>query len=695
MTKCRFIFCLHNHQPVGNFDHVFEWGFKDCYDRTLRVLDEYPEFRFAVHHSGPLLEWIEERYPKYIETLARMSRRGQVEIIGGGFYEPIFSVIAENDIRGQLDMMQDYCTRRFGSRPSGFWTAERVWDPEIPRLVSGLGLDYTILDDNHFRYAGIEEDELYGYYLTERLDRRLAVFPIDRFLRYSIPFRVPADTIDYFRSVADRRGDCAFLYGDDGEKFGMWPGTYKWVFEEKWLVNFVEAVLREDWIDTTLPSEYLRQNPPIGRVYLTQGSYYELSEWALPSKVASRLIDLNAEIKSWNREKDFYPFLKGGVWNNFLIKYPESNALNKRTLLLSGELDALESQKGVRLEEARREIYKSECNCAYWHGLFGGVYLSSLRHALHQNLLSAERRYMEARSIEGLDLRDEDIWNEGTNQVLVRSRTMAATVAPTHGGAVAQLGVYSGGFDIFAVIPRRYEAYHETLKRFNEEESQGEEVRSIHDMVVAKEKGLKERLIYDSCRRYSFKDLIMRELPDADELMNGKADVVEMGHLPYEYAVEKKPKSAVIRLNRRHIFEGREVEVVKRLTFRAGPAGIKASYSVDIAPGAVFGVELNINLLAAHDEDRYYEIPGLSREMSYLDCTGVSRSLRSFALTDRYSGLRISMESSRAFDLLRYPVYTVSQSDRGFEKNYQGSSLILAYTAGKGRLEFEIALSVD
>jgi hypothetical protein len=148
-------------------------------------------------------------------------------------------------------------------------------------------------------------------------------------------------------------------------------------------------------------------------------------------------------------------------------------------------------------------------------------------------------------------------------------------------------------------------------------------------------------------------------------------------------------------LNRRHIFEGREVEVVKRLTFRAGPAGIKASYSVDIAPGAVFGVELNINLLAAHDEDRYYEIPGLSREMSYLDCTGVSRSLRSFALTDRYSGLRISMESSRAFDLLRYPVYTVSQSDRGFEKNYQGSSLILAYTAGKGRLEFEIALSVD
>ncbi len=694
MNKCRFIFCLHNHQPVGNFDHVFEWGFSDCYDRALRVLGEYPEFRFAVHHSGPLLEWIEKRHPEYIETLARMRERGQVEIIGGGFYEPIFSVIAESDIRGQIAMMQEYCEGRFGARPTGFWTAERVWDPEIPRLVAGLGLEYTILDDNHFRYAGIEEDELYGYYLTERLDRRLAVFPIDRFLRYSIPFRLPAETIDYFKSVADRRGECAFMYGDDGEKFGMWPGTFKWVFEEKWLVNFVEAVLREDWIETTLPSEYVRGNPPLGRVYLTQGSYFELSEWALPSRVASRLVELHREIKEQNREKDFYPFLKGGVWNNFLIKYPESNSLNKRTLLLSRELDALESEKGLRLDEARRELYKSECNCAYWHGLFGGVYLSSLRHALHANLLSAEGRYMEARAIKGLELVDADIWNEGTNQVLVRGARMAATVAPSHGGAVAELGLYSRGFDIFAVIPRRYEAYHETLRRYNEDKARGEEVRSIHDMVVVKEKGLKDRLVYDSCRRYSFKDLVLLGLPSAEDLMNGRADVVELGNLPYSSTVEKNKKEVHIRLERRHVFDQDYVEVIKRFSFKAAADGLGATYAVRAPAGKIFGVELNINLLAAHDEDRYYEIPGLAREDSYLDGAGVSRGLSSFALLDRYAEMRIQIESSRCFDLLRYPIYTVSQSDRGFEKNYQGSSLVLGYAMEEESLEFEIKLSI-
>ena len=328
--SCNFIFCLHNHQPVGNFDHIFKWAFDDCYNKTIEILKEYPEFRFAVHHSGPLLEWIKYNSPEYLYNLKEMIEKGQVEIIGGGFYEPIFSVISENDIRGQIALMQNFCKKELGVFPKGFWTAERVWDPEIPYLVSGFDLDYTILDDIHFRYAGIEEEELFGYFITERLEKQIKVFPIDRFLRYSIPFRQPLETINYFKEKIERIGHAAFVYGDDGEKFGLWPDTYKWVFEEKWLRNFIEAVLKESWIKTTHPSEYIANNNPIGRVYLTQGSYFELSEWALPAKAAGELVKINNEIKSWNREKDFYPFIKGGVWNNFLIKYPESNSINKR-----------------------------------------------------------------------------------------------------------------------------------------------------------------------------------------------------------------------------------------------------------------------------------------------------------------------------------------------------------------------------
>ena len=243
--SCNFIFCIHNHQPVGNFDHIFEMAYNNCYKKIIEIFNEYPEFRFAVHHSGPLLEWISVNFPEYLHTLLTMKKRGQIEIIGGGFYEPIFSVISERDIRAQIALMQNFCENNFNTIPRGFWTAERVWDPEIPYLVSGLNLDYTILDDIHFRYAGIDENDLYGYYITERLENKLCIFPIDKKLRYTIPFRLPKETIDYFKNTTEKLGNAAFVYGDDGEKFGLWPNTYKWVFEEKWLRKFIEAVLKE------------------------------------------------------------------------------------------------------------------------------------------------------------------------------------------------------------------------------------------------------------------------------------------------------------------------------------------------------------------------------------------------------------------------------------------------------------------
>ncbi len=692
---CHFIFCLHNHQPVGNFDHVLEWGYRDCYNKTLGILEKYPEFRFAVHHSGPLLEWIEAHNPEYIERLRAMVSRGQVEIIGGGFYEPIFSIISEPDIRGQIGMMQDYCASRFNARPTGFWTAERVWDPEIPRLVAPFKLDYTILDDNHFRYAGVQEDELYGYFLTERLANPLRVFPIDKYLRYSIPFHMPHETIDYFREKTSRLGDCAFVYGDDGEKFGMWPGTFDWVFGQNWLVNFVEAVLREDWIRMTLPSEYIAARPPSGRVYLTQGSYFELSEWALPSEVAARLVKIHKEIKDTGREQEFYPFLKGGTWNNFLNKYPESNALNKRTLLLSEEIAQLEGS-GTQLDEAKRELYKSECNCAYWHGLFGGVYLTNLRHALHEHVLAAES-IMRQQSNMGFRLLEKDFWNEGTAQLLVRTPLYSALVTPAHGGCVAEFGIYGKRFDIFDMIPRRYEAYHEDLKILNEDESAEEEkkVKSIHDMVVAKEKGLKRYLTYDLSRRYSFKDLLFDRLPGAENLMFHNVPVHDMGTQPYRARTDSVPGGTDVVLGAVAECFSKKIAISKRFEFRQEAASFRAQYSVSGGEGLYFGIELNINLLGGHDDDRYYEIMGVTGDDAYLDSMGSLDECAEVRLVDNYNKFRIVIVPSGPVPMIRYPVYTVSQSDRGFEKNYQGCSLVFIVPLRAGDVSFGFELRAE
>jgi 4-alpha-glucanotransferase len=679
--SCNFIFCLHNHQPVGNFDHIFKWAFNYCYNKIIEILKEYPDFRFSVHHSGPLLEWIKNNSPEYLNTLKEMSEKGQVEIIGGGFYEPIFSVISENDIRGQIALMQNFCKKEFGAFPKGIWTAERVWDPEIPYLVSGFDLDYTILDDIHFRYAGIDEEALFGYFITERLEKKLKVFPIDRFLRYSIPFKQPVETINYFKEKTDRIGQAAFVYGDDGEKFGLWPDTYKWVFEEKWLRNFIEAVLKESWIKTTHPSEYIAANNPLGRIYLTQGSYFELSEWALPAKAAGELVKINNEIKSWNREKDFYPFLKGGVWNNFLIKYPESNSINKRSILLSNEISDYEEATGTVCWEETIELYKGECNCAYWHGLFGGIYLNHLRHALYEHLLKAEKIFLKRKKLKSTTILEEDFWNEGHKQILIRDKKQSLIIIPYLGGTISEFGLYGKAFNIFNTLPRRHEAYHKTLMEFNEETGNqtDNKIASIHDRIIVKEKNLKKYLVYDSSRRYSFKELLMEKIPDPEKMMFGNEKFYDCSSLKYKYNINQEKDRTDISLSGSFTCVNENISINKNFIITNGKHGFRTEYIISGIQKSLFGVELNINLLSAHDDDRGYEISGLAKEDSYLDMPGFSEEISSFSLFDKFNKFKIEISTSVDAALIRYPIYSVSQSDSGFEKNYQGSSLLLVY----------------
>src|ERR1044072_5704898 len=79
-------------------------------------------------------------------------------------------------------------------------------------------------------------------------------------------------------------------------------------------------------------------------------------------------------------------FVKGGIWRNFLMKYPESNAMYKKMLRVSSKVHA-----GKKNEAALDHLWAGQCNCAYWHGVFGGLYLPVLRQAIYRNLIEAER----------------------------------------------------------------------------------------------------------------------------------------------------------------------------------------------------------------------------------------------------------------------------------------------------------------
>ena len=99
---------VHAHQPIGNFTAVLDDAHLRCYGPFLRVLYRYPEFHFSIHCSGWLLDYLLQHYPQDLRLLKEMVKRGQVELFGAGYTEPVLAAIPSRDRVGQIAMLSDF-----------------------------------------------------------------------------------------------------------------------------------------------------------------------------------------------------------------------------------------------------------------------------------------------------------------------------------------------------------------------------------------------------------------------------------------------------------------------------------------------------------------------------------------------------------------------------------------------------------
>jgi 4-alpha-glucanotransferase len=700
MAKLKFLFGIHNHQPLGNFDHVFEELYGQCYQPYFEVLQQFPQLKTTAHFSGCLLEWLKAHRPEYLEMIRDLVQSGQLELLSGGFYEPILSSLPEEDAIGQIRMMNDFLVAEFGCRPQGLWLTERIWSPHLPKILAQADIRYSIVDDTHFYYAGLEERQMHGYYLTETEGYSLGVFPISKTLRYSIPFDLPEVTLQHLRRYREEWGFDAVTYADDGEKFGGWPETHQWVYTEKYLHNFFAALAEQsDWLETMTFGEYLEEHPPAGRVYLPMASYEEMMEWSLPYEAGLHFRELKKELKAAEVDEErVRVFLRGGQWDNFLTKYEESNHLHKRMLVAGNKVKQL-SPGHQETSGALRALYRSQCNCAYWHGLFGGLYLNYLRHALYAQLITAENSADDLLfgPDRGLSVEVVDFNRDGFEEVIVSNPEMNVFVAPARGGALMELDYRPACFNLSNVLRRRPEVYHQDILEARAKDESGEDQpQSIHNRVRLKEEGLQDKLIYDRWDRYSFMDHCLAPGTSWEQFRNNRYQaLLSFAGQPYQWQRGSDPVDPqalfVLRLKREGVGnapEDNRLGVEKVYTFDPQKAGLEVSYTLhnkgDKTLDFIWVVEHNFTLLAGDAADRTYVLPEGGLEDSRMASAGVLHDIQTLGMRDGYSGFELQLKYSPTVELWRFPVETVSQSEEGFESVYQGSCI-----AGCWRVQLE------
>ncbi|MGC9324501.1 MAG: alpha-amylase/4-alpha-glucanotransferase domain-containing protein [Desulfomonilia bacterium] len=655
-------FCVHSHQPVGNFDTVFRQGYQECYRPLLEILRDYPQIRMTLHYTGPLLEWFDQNTADFFPLLKELVDRSQVELMGGGFYEPIMPVIPEDDAKEQIRLMNQYLFAKFGLRPRGLWCAERIWDPSLPiKLVSDHGGEYTLLDDSHFLSAGLSSEDVQGYFITEREGRALKVFPIDMRLRYLIPFKEPDVVIDYLLQLK-ARGVHLVTYGDDGEKFGMWPGTHEWVIQKGWLRRFFDALLDSgDQIEMVPLSHAIVRCPPEGLIYLPTATYQEMMEWSLFARQGRYYEDLVKKSKATNTWEKDRAFLRGGIWDNFLAKYPESNLMHKKMLKVS----SLIREYSVE-EEALPFVLQAQCNCAYWHGLFGGIYIAALRHAVYENLLKAEEIVNQKRfQLKDCEVEILDYDRDGRDEVLISGKVFNCFISPHTNASVFALEHVPTHYNFSNTLMRHPEIYHRKIEHPDIEERTDipKKAHAVLDIEHLTEEQRRELLVYDTYQKHSFMTHVVESLPHMDILLkenriNGSPATV----MPFEL-VEKTVSDTSVELD----FRGSRGSLVIHKTYRYDSQGsITLSHAV---PEQTEGwIVLEWNIMSLYGQRPWVDACEMEEDHGFYQA-------RSVEIEDGPSGVHLVLESPADWDVCIVPIECLSQSEEGFEKTFQGWSI--------------------
>ncbi len=649
---------VHAHQPVGNYPHVFEDLTEESYRPFLEAFQQAGEFTIGYHASGPLLKWWEENEPEMIDLLGRLIEEDKLELIAAGFYEPILPIISAEDRKYQIEKYLQYAENTFDTRPRGLWLTERVWIPSLPTDLAPLGIEYTIVDDFHFKAAGWDMDSLSGYYTTEHGGEPLNIFPISQELRYRIPFHDVPRIKEYLgNSEAD-----SLTMADDAEKFGSWPDTQKWIYEDGWLERFLNAAGDQE-ILLHSPGQIIEKKASSGRCYLPTASYEEMMEWALPTEQRGEYLDWKH-----HHEEKAKKFGKGGFFNHFLVKYAESNRLHKRMQWLSSQIEK-ENQP-----EAAKHLFRAQCNDVYWHGVFGGLCLPNLRSQLWAELCTAHNK-LDLKIDQTLLKKDFD--RDGRKEIIFQNERQFGVIEPYNGGQIVDWEIYPEGRNVLDSLSRRWESYleEETTEEVEVDEATGE-VESIHHRKTIVPDEWLENWSADPVPRAGFQPVYyVNETLDAHSVMRQNGIEFPLhGSFPNEIELGENE----ITLN----FEG----IISEIAYQFTPESLHWGAKRSDEPAGLWGLSLTFGFRSPKSEDSYLETENQQWGANKIQQKTVEKG----RLTDELAGVILRFKSPQPLQLITYPVKTISRSEEDAERIYQGTCLVFLTRRSKMSLNWQL-----
>ena len=141
-SSIRLCLVLHNHQPIGNFDGVFEQAYQDSYLPFLDVFERYPTLADRAAHQR-LADGVARRAPSGVprppraRSCSRADRNRRRRVLRA---DPDDDSAARSR-RADQHLHRRGSNNRLGAEVRGMWMPERVWEQSLTSDLAAAGIE--------------------------------------------------------------------------------------------------------------------------------------------------------------------------------------------------------------------------------------------------------------------------------------------------------------------------------------------------------------------------------------------------------------------------------------------------------------------------------------------------------------------------------------------------------------------------
>lgn len=356
-----------NSETTENLEKEYQTIFKPL----IKFLFSHPEFAFSFSVTGPQLQYYKKKKSEFITLIKQLVERKQVEILGGGFYDPVLPLLYTADRNGQIDMLSAEIRQTTGKRPRGASLFADSWDSSLVNTFDSCGLEYILLDSSFIPAKKLKFLPL----IMTNLGKQIEIFP-----SYNSEFINERTTAsDFLTAVSkavdkiERKDSYTQMNPARNVCINLSYDVLKALISSSFFENFLNELSGFEKIVLSTPSQYRKVCNKKESAYIPAGVNSQISKWISKPFIENE--------NKQNSSLTVYDFME---------TYPSSRNLYNRILYVSMLVNQYKNDK-MRKNSAREKLWQAENGSGLICTPKGAYSNSRNRQQAYRHLMEAEK----------------------------------------------------------------------------------------------------------------------------------------------------------------------------------------------------------------------------------------------------------------------------------------------------------------